>query len=567
MVNDLLQFSLFLAILTALAVPLGLYLARVFRGQWTPLTPVLAPVERGLYAMAGVRPDQGQHWSRYALSLIAFNAAGFLLLYAILRLQHLLPLNPMEFGAMAPDLAFNTAVSFVTNTNWQAYGGETTLSPLSQMLGLTTQNFVSAATGMAVAVAVTRAVATRSGRTIGNFWVDLVRANLYVLLPICLVSAVFLVNQGMPQTLDASVAVTTLDGNDQTIALGPVASQVAIKMLGTNGGGFFNVNASHPFENPTALSNFVQILLILAIPAAFPFFFGRMVGDMRQGVAIWAAMTVLFVIVLLAAWGAERFGNPLLADLVEPAALSMEGKEVRFGLAQSVLFAVATTVASCGAVNTMHDSLTPLGGLVPLFNMLVGEVIYGGVGAGFYGAVLMVVLTVFLAGLMVGRTPEWLGKKVEAREVKLAALTLLVMPIGVLALVALAIVTGNAQTSAQDAGPHGLSEVIYAYTSGTANNGSAFAGFSANTVWHNTMIGLAMLIGRFGYIVPVLAIAGLLAAKKTTPASAGTFPTHGPVFVVLLISVIVVVGALTFLPALALGPIAEHVSMIAGITF
>ncbi|NJL50866.1 MAG: potassium-transporting ATPase subunit KdpA [Blastochloris sp.] len=567
MINDLVQFTVFLLVLTALAVPLGLYMARVFSGKWTILTPVVAPIERAFYRVAGVRPDQDQHWSRYALALIAFNAAGFLLLYAILRLQHLLPLNPRDFGPMAPDLAFNTAVSFVTNTNWQAYGGETTLSHLSQMLGLTTQNFVSAATGIGVAVAVTRAVATRSGRTIGNFWVDLTRANLYVLLPVCLIYALFLVSQGMPQTLDAAVTVATLDGDNQTIALGPVASQVAIKMLGTNGGGFFNANASHPFENPTILSNFVQILSILAIPAAFPFFFGRMVGDMRQGVAIWAAMTVLFVVVLLAAWGAERFGNPLLAGIVDPAQLSMEGKEVRFGLVQSVLFAVATTVASCGAVNTMHDSLTPLGGLVPLFNMLVGEVIYGGVGAGFYGVVLMVVLTVFLAGLMVGRTPEWLGKKIEAREVKLAALTLLVMPIGVLTMVALAIVTGNAAASAQDAGPHGLSEVIYAYTSGTANNGSAFAGFSANTLWHNTMIGLAMLIGRFGYIVPVLAIAGFLAAKKTVPASAGTFPTHGPVFVVLLISVIVVVGALTFLPALALGPIAEHVSMIAGITF
>ncbi|BBF92820.1 potassium-transporting ATPase subunit KdpA [Blastochloris tepida] len=567
MINDLVQFTVFLLVLTALAVPLGLYMARVFSGKWTILTPVVAPIERAFYRAAGVRPDQDQHWSRYALSLIAFNAAGFLLLYAILRLQHLLPLNPQDFGPMAPDLAFNTAVSFVTNTNWQAYGGETTLSHLSQMLGLTTQNFVSAATGIAVAVAVTRALATRSGRTIGNFWVDLTRANLYVLLPVCLIYALFLVSQGMPQTLDAAVTAATLDGDNQTIALGPVASQVAIKMLGTNGGGFFNANAAHPFENPTILSNFVQILSILAIPAAFPFFFGRMVGDMRQGVAIWAAMTVLFVVVLLAAWGAERFGNPLLAGIVDPAQLSMEGKEVRFGLVQSVLFAVATTVASCGAVNTMHDSLTPLGGLVPLFNMLVGEVIYGGVGAGFYGVVLMVVLTVFLAGLMVGRTPEWLGKKIEAREVKLAALTLLVMPIGVLTMVALAIVTGNAAVSAQDAGPHGLSEVIYAYTSGTANNGSAFAGFSANTLWHNTMIGLAMLIGRFGYIVPVLAIAGFLAAKKTVPASAGTFPTHGPVFVVLLISVIIVVGALTFLPALALAPIAEHVSMIAGIMF
>jgi K+-transporting ATPase ATPase A chain len=566
MFADLLYFAVYLVILTALAVPVGLYAARVFSGEWTWLTPVMAPIERGLLGLAGVRSDEGQHWSRYALALLAFNAAGFVMLYAVLRLQHLLPLNPQGFGPMASDQAFNTAVSFVTNTNWQSYGGETTVSHLTQMVGLTVQNFVSAATGIAVAVAVTRGVAARSGKSIGSFWVDLVRANLYLLLPTSFLLALFYVSQGVTQTLVGSVTATTLEGAEQTIALGPVASQLAIKMLGTNGGGFFNANSAHPFENPTALSNFVQMLTILIIPAALPFFFGRMVGDRRQGIAIWAAMTVLFVVMLLAAYFAERAGNPLLAGLVEPG-VSMEGKEVRFGLAQSVLFAVATTAASCGAVNMMHDSMTALGGLVPLFNMLVGEVIYGGVGAGFYGIVLMVVLTVFLAGLMVGRTPEWLGKKIEAREIKLAALTLMVMPVGVLVLAALAIAVGTGQASTSNPGPHGLSQLLYAYTSGTANNGSAFAGFSANTMWHNTFIGLAMLLGRFGYIVPVLAIAGSLAGKKATPPSAGTFPTHGTVFVVLLIAVIVIVGALTFLPALALGPIAEHVSMAAGQSF
>ncbi|MBA4489829.1 potassium-transporting ATPase subunit KdpA [uncultured Paracoccus sp.] len=561
MLSDLLFLTLFLAALTAAGLSLGPYMAGVFTGR----IRYLAPVERLLLRAAGT-DGAGQRWTGYAAGVLAFNAAGFLLLYLVLRLQGYLPFNPQGFGAMSADGAFNTAISFMTNTNWQSYGGETTLSHFSQMFGLTVQNFVSAATGIAVAVAVVRGLAARSTRDLGNFWVDLTRAVLYLLLPGAIILAVLLVWQGVPQTLVGSVTATPLEGGQQVIAQGPVASQAAIKMLGTNGGGFFNVNAAHPYENPTALSNLAQIFAILVIPAAFPFFYGRMVGDRRQGWAIFAAMAAMFVAVLLAAYFAERAGNPLYAGLTEPGT-GMEGKEVRFGLAQTVLFEVATTVASCGAVNAMHDSLMALGGMIPLFNMLVGEVIFGGVGAGFYGMVLYVVLTVFLAGLMVGRTPEWLGKKIEAREMKLAALTLLVMPVGVLVLGAVSILTGNAAGAVQDAGPHGLTELIYAYTSGTANNGSAFAGFGANTVWHNSMIGLAMMIGRWGYIIPVLAIAGSLAAKPRAEATAGTFPTHGTAFTILLVATILIVGALTFLPVLALGPIAEHVSIAAGQSF
>ena len=561
MAADLIFFALFLAGLTLMGMALGPWMARVFTGK----ARLFAPVERALYRAAGVT-GQGQGWTAYAAGVLLFNAAGFVLLYLILRLQGFLPFNPQGFRAMEASQAFNTAVSFMTNTNWQSYGGETTVSHFSQMAGLTVQNFVSAATGIAVAVAVVRGLAARSVADLGNFWVDLTRATLYLLLPGAVVITLLLVWQGTPQTLAAGVTATTLEGAQQVIAQGPVASQAAIKMMGTNGGGFFNANAAHPYENPTALTNLVQIYAILVIPAAFPFFFGRMVGDRRQGWAIFAAMSVMFVAVLLAAYFTEAAGNPLHAGLTEPG-VGMEGKETRFGLAQTVLFVVATTVASCGAVNAMHDSLMALGGMIPLFNMLLGEIIYGGVGAGFYGMVLYVVLTVFIAGLMVGRTPEWLGKKIEAREMKLAALTLLVMPVGVLILSAASILTGNAQGSVQDAGPHGLTELIYAYTSGTANNGSAFAGFGANTTWHNTMIGLAMLIGRWGYIVPVLAIAGGLAAKPRAPATAGTFPTHGAAFTLLLVMTILIVGALTFLPVLALGPIAEHVSIAAGQAF
>jgi K+-transporting ATPase ATPase A chain len=566
MAYDITFFLVFTAVLGLGGFLLGPYMARVFSGERTWLTPVVGPAERLLLSAAGVAPKPSQRWTAYALSLALFNVFGCLVLFAILLFQNLLPLNPQGFDGLSWHLAFNTAVSFMTNTNWQSYGGETTMSHFSQMAGLTVQNFVSAATGIAVAVAVTRGIAARSAQSVGDFWTDLTRAVLYLLLPGAIIIALVLIWQGMPQTLAASFDATTLEGARQTVSVGPVASQVAIKMLGTNGGGFFNVNAAHPFENPTGLSNLVQIFAILIIPAAFPFFYGRMVGDARQGYAIYAAMTALFLIVLFAAYSAELQGNPLIANITGPGA-SMEGKEVRFGLAQSVLFVVATTVASCGAVNTMHDSLMALGGLVPLFNMLVGEVIYGGVGAGFYGMLLFIVLTVFLAGLMAGRTPEYLGKKIEAKEVKLAALTLLVMPVGVLLFAAISIATGNAQTSVQDAGPHGLSELIYAYTSATANNGSAFAGFTANTPFHNVMLGLAMILGRFGYILPILAIAGSLAVKNPAAASAGTFPTHGMVFVVLLGVTIVIVGALTFLPALALGPIAEHVSILAGQRF
>jgi K+-transporting ATPase ATPase A chain len=563
MTSDMIQVGLYVGLLVAFAIPLGLYMAKVFSGEIT----FLAPVERALLAPAGIGPDEGQHWTRYALSLLVFNAVGFALLFLILRFQHLLPLNPQGFDGVPGHLAFNTAISFVTNTNWQSYGGETTLSNFSQMVGLTTQNFVSAATGMAVAAAVARGFASRQARTIGNFWTDLVRSVLYILLPLAIVLAIVFAVMGMPQTLAASATATTLDGGQQTIALGPVASQIAIKQLGTNGGGFFNANSAHPLENPTAISNLISMIAILAIPAAFCFTYGRMVGDKRQGIALFAAMGVIIAIAFIGIYSAERLGNPLHAAFADPMAGNMEGKEVRFGLVNSVLWAVATTAASNGSVNAMFDSFTPLGGLIAMLNIQLGEVIYGGVGVGLTGMLLFVILTVFLAGLMVGRTPEYLGKKIEAREVKLAALTLMIMPIGVLVFASLAILTGNAQSSVSAAGPHGLSQLLYAYSSATGNNGSAFAGFNANVTWHNAFLGAAMLLGRYGYIVPILAIAGSLAAKKTAPASAGTFPTHGPVFVVLLVVTILIVGALTFLPVLALGPIAEHVSMIAGRTF
>lgn len=558
---DLFQAGLYAVTLLALAVPLGWYMARVFTGE----VRFLAPLEHAILGAAGDRREQG--WKAYASSLLLFNAAGFALLFGILLFQHRLPINPQGFDGLSWHLALNTAISFVTNTNWQSYGGETTLSHFSQMVGLTTQNFLSAASGMAVAAALARGFAARQGRHLGNFWADMTRATLYILLPGAIVLAVLFLALGMPQALVASIDATTLEGGKQTLSLGPVASQVAIKQLGTNGGGVFNVNSAHPFENPTAITNFLSMLAILAIPAAFTFTYGRMVGDRRQGLALFVAMGLLLIAAFAAMYAAERFGNPLHAAYADPAAGNMEGKEVRFGLVNSVLWAVTTTAASNGSVNAMHDSLTPLGGLVAMLNIQLGEIVYGGVGVGLTGMLLFVILTVFLAGLMVGRTPEYLGKKIEAREVKLAALTLLVMPIGVLVFGALAITTGTAQSSVQDAGPHGLSELIYAYSSATGNNGSAFAGFTANTPFHNTMLGLAMLLGRFGYILPILAIAGSLAAKTPAPTTAGTFPTHGPVFVTLLILTILIVGALTFLPVLALGPIAEHVSVLAGRAF
>ncbi len=563
MLYDAMQFAVFAALLFGVAVFLGAYIARVASGE----IGFLRPVERAFAAIADFRIETEQSWSAYATSLLAFNAIGFSVLFLILRHQHLLPLNPQNFGDLSGDLAFNVAISFVTNTNWQSYGGETTLSLFSQMAGLTTQNFLSAASGMAAAIAVARAMARREAKTIGNFWVDLTRMTIYVLLPASIGLAVAFVALGVPQTLQSAVEATTLEGARQSIALGPIASQEAIKQLGTNGGGFFNANSAHPFENPTAISNLLSVLAILAIPAAFCFTYGRMIGDRRQGRALFAAMAILLVAALCAVYAAEKSSSPLYADLVDPAAGNMEGKEVRFGIFNSTLWAVATTAASNGSVNAMHDSLTPLGGLVAMLDIQLGEIVFGGVGVGLTGMLLFVVLTVFLAGLMVGRTPEYLGKKIEAREIKLAALTLLIMPIGILAFSAAAIVAGTAQTSIQDPGPHGLSELLYAYSSATGNNGSAFAGFNANTPWHNVFLGIAMLLGRFGYILPILAIAGSLAAKKTAPVSAGTFPTHGAIFVVLLIATILIVGALTFLPVLALGPIAEFVSIAAGHTF
>ncbi|MFM2043292.1 MAG: potassium-transporting ATPase chain [Pseudomonadota bacterium] len=569
-----LQILFYLALLAVVTPLLGGYLARVFEGERTLLTPVLGPVERGLYRLAGIDPAREQHWTAYALALLVFNLLGLLLLYAVLRLQGWLPLNPAGLGPVAPDLAFNTAVSFTTNTNWQAYGGETTLSYLSQMLGLTVQNFVSAATGIAVAVALIRGFARRSGKTIGNFWADLVRGTLYLLLPFSIIAALVLVWQGVPQNFDAYVTATTLEGGSQVLAQGPAASQIAIKQLGSNGGGFFNANSAHPYENPTALSNLLQSLCLLMLASALVYSFGRMVKDTRQGWAVWTAMAVLFVGGLSLTYWAEAQGNPAIAALgvndttdALNSGGNMEGKEVRHGIALSSLWAVATTAASNGSVNAMHDSFTPLGGMVPLVNMMLGEVVFGGVGAGLYGMLVFVILAVFIAGLMVGRTPEYLGKKIEAREIKLAVIAILVFPLGILGGAALTVLVPPMLASVQDPGPHGLTEILYAYTSATGNNGSAFAGFGANTLWHNTALGIAMLLGRFAVIIPTLAIAGSLVAKKAVPAGPGTFPTHGALFIGLLIATILIVGGLTFFPALALGPIAEHLSLEAGTLF
>jgi K+-transporting ATPase ATPase A chain len=562
------QVLVFCAIIVALAKPLGAHLARVFGGQRTLLSQLLGPVERGFYALAGVDPNANQRWTAYAASMLAFNFAGFLLLYAILRLQSFLPLNPQGMAGVPADLALNTAISFVTNTNWQNYGGESTLSYFSQMAGLTVQNFVSAATGIALAVALIRGFSLRSASGIGNFWADLTRCTLYVFLPICLMLALFLVWQGMPQNLSTYVEATTLEGGRQTIAQGPVASQVAIKMLGTNGGGFFNANASHPYENPTPLSNFVQMLSIFAIGAALTNVFGRMVGDQRQGWAILAAMGLLFLIGVTVAYWAESAGNPLLAARgVDPSGSNMEGKEVRFGVAGSALFAVITTAASCGAVNAMHASFTPLGGLVPLANIQLGEVVVGGVGAGLYGMLLFAVISVFVAGLMVGRTPEYVGKKVEAREVKLTMLAILILPAIILGFSAVAVVIPAGLVAISSPGPHGLTEVLYAYSSAAGNNGSGFAGLAGNSPFYNTTLAAAMFLGRFFMIVPMLAIAGSLAAKPIVAPSRGTFPTHGPLFIGLLVGIVLIVGGLTFLPALALGPIVEHLAMISGQSF
>jgi K+-transporting ATPase ATPase A chain len=560
------QIFLFCAIVVALVKPLGLYMTRVFNGERTFLSPILRPVEAGLYWIGGVDEKREQHWLTYTVAMLLFHVGGFLIIYLLMRLQALLPFNPAEQSAVAPDLSFNTAISFITNTNWQNYGGESTLSYLVQMLGLTHQNFLSAATGIALAVALVRGFSRSSMRTIGNFWVDVTRTTLYVLLPICVVYTLFLVWQGIPQTLGAYVDATTLEGTKQTIAVGPVASQIAIKMLGTNGGGFFNANAAHPFENPTALSNFVQMISIFAIGAALTNVFGRMVGNQRQGWAILAVMGVLFISGVAVTYWAEANGTTALQALGLTGG-NMEGKEVRFGIVASSLFAVVTTAASCGAVNAMHDSFTALGGMIPLINMQLGEIIVGGVGAGLYGMLIFVVISIFVAGLMVGRTPEYVGKKIEAREVKMAMLAILVLPLMYLGWTAVAVVFPPAVASMANAGPHGFTEVLYAYTSATGNNGSAFAGLTGNTFFYNLTLASAMFVGRFFMIVPAMALAGSLAGKKSIPPSAGTLPTTGGLFVGLVVGVVLIIGGLTFFPALALGPIVEHLAMSANTLF
>jgi potassium-transporting ATPase potassium-binding subunit len=563
------QIALVLAAVIAAAVPLSGYIARVLAGERTLLTPLMAPVERVFYKLSGVDPTREQSWLVYTMAMLAFSVVGFLSLYALQRLQSVLPLNPQGFDPVPAGLAFNTSLSFVTNTNWQNYSGETTMSHLVQMLGLTVHNFVSAATGLAMAFALVRGFARAESATVGNFWVDLTRSTLYVLLPISIVIALALIALGVPQTLAGSVEATTLEGAKQMISIGPVASQEAIKELGTNGGGFFNANAAHPYENPNAFSNMLEIWALLVIPFATVFAFGRAVSDFRQGRAIVITMGVVLLTGVLVAYWAEAAGNPLLTDNlgVDSAPGNMEGKEVRFGTAMSVLYAAATTGTSTGSVNSMHDSFTPLGGLVPLFNILLGCISPGGVGAGLYGFLVLAVIAVFVAGLMVGRTPEYLGKKIEAREMKLAMLAVLIYPLSVLGFSAASVMLQTGLDSLGNAGPHGLSEVLYAFASTNANNGSAFAGLSGNTPWFNTTLGLAMFVGRFAYVVPVLALAGSFAAKKKAPASAGTFPTHGPLFIGLLIGVIVILYLLQYFPALALGPVVEHFLLQAGKTF
>jgi K+-transporting ATPase ATPase A chain len=564
--NGWLQIAIYFAVLTALVVPLGRYMARVFEGERTLLSPVLRPVEAVIYRVGDVDETREQHWLTYTVAMLLFNAAGFLVLYALLRLQSLLPLNPADMSPVAEDLAFNTAVSFTTNTNWQNYGGESTLSYLTQMAGLTTQNFVSAATGIALVIALIRAFTRASMQTVGNFWVDLTRSTLYVLLPLSVVGALILVWQGVPQNLGPYVDASTLEGAKQVLSQGPAASQIAIKQLGTNGGGFWNANSSVPYENPTPLSNFVEVLYILLISAALTHTFGRMVKDERQGWAIYAAMSVVFLAGVAITYWAEAAGNPAFAALgLDPA--NMEGKEVRFGITNSSLWAVATTAASNGSVNSMHDSFTPIGGMIPIILMQLGEIIFGGVGSGLYGMLLFVIIAMFVAGLMVGRTPEYLGKKIEAKEVKMAILAIVVLPLMILGFMAISTVTPFGLSSIQDPGPHGFSEIMYLFSSSTGNNGSAFAGFTGNTPWYNTTGGLAMLVGRYFIIIPAMAVAGSLVAKKRVPASAGTFPTHGGLFVGLLVGVILIIGGLTFFPALALGPVVEHLAMNAGTLF
>jgi potassium-transporting ATPase potassium-binding subunit len=570
--NGWLQIGVFFLVILAITKPLGAYMYRVFEGRRQPFPSVLGRVERLLLRLSGVDPAKEQGWKAYAVSMLVFSALGVLVTYAIERLQHVLPLNPQHLPPVPSDLAWNTAVSFTTNTNWQNYGGESTMSYLTQMMGLAWHNFTSAAVGLGIALALARGLTRRAGpegaRTLGSFWVDLVRSIVYVLLPISIFGTIVLVALGVPQTLAAYREVTTVEGLKQLVTLGPVASQEVIKELGTNGGGFFNANSAHPFENPTPLTNLVEMVLIFAIPAALTYTYGRMARDTRQGWAIFAAMSLLFLAGVGVAYHAEAGKNPALASLaVDHSPGNMEGKETRFGIANSALWATITTDTSCGAVNSMHDSFTPLGGLVPLVNLKLGEVVFGGVGAGLYGMLVMVILTVFIAGLMVGRTPEYLGKKIEAKEMKLAMLYVLVFPIAILTLSAWAAVAPYGTSQLANAGPHGLSEILYAFTSQAANNGSAFAGLSGNTRFYNVSGGVDMLVGRFLMIVPALAIGGSMVGKKTVAAGPGTFPTNGPTFTVLLIFVILIVSALTFFPALSLGPILEHFASLAGKVF
>jgi K+-transporting ATPase ATPase A chain len=582
-----LQIALFFAVILVLTKPLGAYMARVFEGQRTFMHPVLRWVEVLTYKLIGVREDVEQRWTQYTASLLSFTIFGFVIVYCMQRAQAYLPFNPQNFGTpnVSPDLAFNTAASFVTNTNWQSYSGESTLSYFVQMAALTVQNFASAAAGIAIAIAVVRGFARQQAKTIGNFWVDVTRATVYVLLPLSLIGALFLCSQGVIQNLKPYTDITTVEGAKQTIAQGPVASQEAIKEIGTNGGGFFNANSAHPFENPTPLTNMVEMLMIFLIPAALTYTFGRMVGDTRQGWAIFAAFSVMFLIGVFVLYGFEQAGNPIMSKLgLQTAATAgqpggnMEGKEVRFGIANSALFATITTDASCGAINSWHDSFTPIAGLVPMFNIMTGEVIFGGVGAGLYGILLYCILAVFIAGLMVGRTPEYLGKKIEQKEVKMAMLAIIATAASILIFSALSSVItfpakgywnppGAAIANLNNSGPHGFSEILYTYVSATGNNGSAFAGINANTPWWNLTIGVSTLIGRFLFLIPLLAVAGSLAAKKKVAVTSGTFPTHGPLFVGLLVGTVLIVGALTFFPALSLGPIVEHYLMHSGKLF
>jgi K+-transporting ATPase ATPase A chain len=582
-----LQIVIYFLILLAITKPVGLYMARVFNGERTFLHPVLRWLEALIYKLSGIREEAEQRWTQYAGALLSFSVFGFLLAYVIQRAQGYLPLNPQNFGTpvMTPDLAFNTAVSFVTNTNWQSYSGESTLSYFVQMAALTVQNFVSGASGVAIAIAVARGFARQQMKTIGNFWVDLTRATIYVLLPLSFVGALFLCSQGVIQNLHPNTKVTTVAGASQIIPQGPVASQEAIKMVGTNGGGFFGANSAHPFENPTPLTNFVQMLMIFVIPAGLMYTFGKMVGDTRQGWALFAAASVMFLAGVFVCYPAEQGGNPLLAKQgiqttasATQAGGNMEGKETRFGIASTALFATITTDASCGAINGQHDSFVPIGGLVPLFNIMTGEVIFGGVGAGLYGILLYAIVAVFIAGLMVGRTPEYIGKKIEQKEVKMAMIAVIATAASILVFTSISSVvpfeknsywnpSGAAITNVNNGGPHGFGEILYAYSSGTGNNGSAFGGINANTPWYNLTIGLAMLIGRFLFLLPLLAAAGNLAAKKKVATTSGTFPTHGILFVGLLVGTVVIVGALTFFPALSLGPIVEHYLMHQGKLF